>query len=296
MEARKIQMTGGSTYTVSLPKNWVKEKAKPGDNVYLQQNGENINISFSDESGKVETAMVKAGESNEISKRRIAGVYLNGVDKIIITNIESGRTQLEDFIRNNLVGMEITKIEERKIETRNLFESSRLSAKNGLRRMDSTITTMMNDLVDSPEKVSEMDDILDKYYLLLLRQLVISSKDSEMRKKMGLDQDLKAMDFRLVAKSLERIGDHIVSLSNEEENKRKEIEESKQIYEELSQALFKSDLGKAEEAIKKLEERGKEKDYHLERIKRLLLDIANTVINFSIRESDEVTLKRSEAL
>ncbi len=27
-ETRKLQFTGGSTYTISLPKKWIKEKSK----------------------------------------------------------------------------------------------------------------------------------------------------------------------------------------------------------------------------------------------------------------------------
>ena len=36
LQLRKVQLTGGSTYAVSLPKNWAKAAGiKPGDHVQL---------------------------------------------------------------------------------------------------------------------------------------------------------------------------------------------------------------------------------------------------------------------
>src|SRR2546421_6137349 len=41
MEGRKLQLTGGSTYVVSLPKRWVLDAGlKAGDTVFLETEGD----------------------------------------------------------------------------------------------------------------------------------------------------------------------------------------------------------------------------------------------------------------
>lgn len=284
VKARKVQRTGGSTFTVSLPKKWVEDKIDEGDTVLLEKAGSKIQILFDKGENSGKKVSLDASTENAVTKRRLVAAYLNGYDEIKISD-PGDDEKLTEFIRNNLTGMEITKIEENSVTVRNIFKSDGFPLKNGLRRMTSTILTMMEDLIDDPRKVEEMDDILDRYYLLLLRQLVLVMKNPELKEDMGLESDLQIMDFRLVAKSLERIGDHLVKMGESGEIEEEIISQFIPIFEDISKALFSSDLSKIEAQIKDLEEIGELESSRNERIRRLMLDICETTVNFSIVES-----------
>lgn len=284
VKTRKVQKTGGSTLTVSLPKEWVEDRIEEGDSLFLEKAGNQIKLSLNESEQGNQKVMVKASNDLRVNERRMVAAYLNGYDEIKITNLEEKQKFLH-FIRNNLTGMEITKIEEDSITVKNLFKSDEFPLKNGLRRMNSTILTMMEDLLEDPEKLKEMDDILDRYYLLLLRQLVLVTKNPELKKEMSLDSTLQTMDYRLIAKYLERIGDHLVNLAEMEEVNEELITDFISIYENISKAVFSSNLSVVEREIKRLESIGRLEETDPERIRRLMLDICETTVNFSLSNS-----------
>ena len=289
MQTRKIQRTGGSTYTISLPKEWVGEQVEPGQSVQLEKINGKINIDLSDKEEKPRQKVVlDAPDELEILKRDIVGLYLNGVESIKIKYIKDVE-KIKRFITEVLIGVEITRVENDSLEIRNFFRSEDLSGRNGLRRMDSTVKSMMDDVDSNPERVREMEDVLDKYYIMLLRQLVLSQRNVNVGKKLEVEENLKAMDYRLIAKSIERIGDHLVEISKNEKDYDKHLDKLRPVYNELSAAIFNSDLYTAEETVRKLQKIETE-DRNTERIRRLMLDISNTVINFSIMDSGRTNI------
>ncbi|AOV95457.1 hypothetical protein AQV86_06115 [Nanohaloarchaea archaeon SG9] len=289
METRKIQKTGGSTYTVSLPKEWVEGEIQAGESIQMEKVNGKISLDLFGEKEKSQASVVlNAPDGIEILKRDIVGLYLNGTQTIRIKDIENIE-EIKKFVREVLIGVEITRVENDSLEIKNLFRSEDLSSRNGLRRMDSTVKSMMDDIESNPERVREMEDVLDKYYILLLRQLVLSQRNLNVGKKLEVEENLKAMDYRLIAKSIERIGDHLVEISKHEKDYDQGLDKLKPIYGDLSTAIFDSEQKKAENIVKVLREVNTE-DRNIERIRRLMLDISNTVINFSIMDSDRVKI------
>ncbi|MFB6209860.1 MAG: AbrB/MazE/SpoVT family DNA-binding domain-containing protein [Candidatus Nanohaloarchaea archaeon] len=288
MESRKIQRTGGSTYTVSLPKNWIEGRIEEGEEVFLFQKGDDIQISFQETRKEEKTATLETSSDFEVTKRRLVALYLNGVDRIIVRNNQG--TELQEYIRNNLIGMEIVKVDADKMELRNLFRHSEIPAENGLRRMTSIIRSMMRDLAENQDTgdIAEREELLDRYYLLELRQLQMSLSDPEFRDEIGLESAIQAMEYRVIAKSMERIGDHLVTISRCKDKTLKEVSEMKQIFDKLSRAIFEADSDKIEECISSVDQveireaRSEELRRSLRRIKRLILDISEASINYSI--------------
>lgn len=289
METRKIQKTGGSTYTVSLPKEWVEEEIQAGESIQMEKVNGKISLDlFGEKEGSQASVILDAPDGIEILKRDIVGLYLNGTQTIRIKDIENIE-EIKKFVREVLIGVEITRVENNSLEIKNLFRSEDLSSRNGLRRMDSTVKSMMDDIESNPERVREMEDVLDKYYILLLRQLVLSQRNLNIGRKLEVEENLKAMDYRLIAKSIERIGDHLVEISKHEKGYVEDLDKLKPIYEDLSTAIFDSEQKKTENIVKVLRDVDTE-DRNIERIRRLMLDISNTVINFSIMDSDRVKI------
>src|SRR6266568_3950122 len=126
VELRKLQMTGGASYTVSLPKNWVKEQGlKVGDVVAVMPRSDSSLTLIPHEkipAGKNRGAEVTVSPPKEQDReqilRTILAQYLAGYDIIRVrfpaTARPDLRTYLREAARKMFVGSEI--IEESKDE------------------------------------------------------------------------------------------------------------------------------------------------------------------------------------
>ncbi len=167
------------------------------------------------------------------------------------------------------------------------------------------------------EDVIERDNEIDRFYLLIVRQLKAAMSDPELAKKIGVSRQRDSLGYRIIVKSMERIGDHIeniaknsVMMGPQEGIKSldsiKEIGIStKDLFNKTLASLSDMDIGKANEAIEDskslagaveqanerilAEEQGITDKIHtlsilesLERIAKYCEDIAEVTINMGI--------------
>src|SRR5439155_14077380 len=89
MEGRKLQLTGGSTYVVSLPKRWVLDAGlKAGDTVFLETEGDGGVSVRPRPAEKVPLRRrlfeVKGDERRGHLLRQLIGAYVGGFSFIVI--------------------------------------------------------------------------------------------------------------------------------------------------------------------------------------------------------------------
>ncbi|MEM4589133.1 MAG: AbrB/MazE/SpoVT family DNA-binding domain-containing protein, partial [Thermoplasmata archaeon] len=89
MEYRKLQKIGGSSYSITLPKEWVELKGLKEGSTILIKFTENKDLIISTEEKEkriVKSYIIKIEESmdSELLLSKIISVYLAGVEKIII--------------------------------------------------------------------------------------------------------------------------------------------------------------------------------------------------------------------
>ncbi len=63
------------------------------------------------------------------------------------------------------------------------------------------------------EDVIERDNEIDRFYLLIVRQLKAAMSDPELAKKIGVSRQRDSLGYRIIVKSMERIGDHIENIA-----------------------------------------------------------------------------------
>ena len=87
-ETRKIQFTGGSTYIISLPKNWIEQnQIKKGSFIRLHEE-EGGSLTIVPPSTKLKkkldeaTIMVRPDDDTEMINRKIVSAYLSGYNSI----------------------------------------------------------------------------------------------------------------------------------------------------------------------------------------------------------------------
>ncbi|HIH88065.1 TPA: phosphate uptake regulator PhoU, partial [Candidatus Bathyarchaeota archaeon] len=159
-ELRKIQVTGGSTYIISLPKDWVDQMGlKRGSVVSMyQRDDRSLTVQpkglVSPERVKKVIITIKQGEKPESVVRRLVSSYINGYNIMQVRSTEKRidletRFAIKDFVRKKLVGTEILSDLPNELTLQILLSYSELSVKDALRRMSVIAASMHRDAVQT---------------------------------------------------------------------------------------------------------------------------------------------------
>ena len=276
-EFRKVQVTGGNSFVVSLPKTWVNDvglRPKDAVAVMAQPDSSLLIVPRRDirTASKSEAVIdVTQGLDKDVLLRHFISYYLAGYDTIRI-NLGRSDVSLRSFIREGirrkLVGVEIIEEASSGILTQCLSGYVDLPLKKALERMSIIAAGMLSDAVTVlqtggkglGEEVIQRDDEVDRFYHFLLRQLNIAVRDRSVIQEIGLGSARDCLGYRLVAKSTERVADHAASIASQaeglsllSESSIKKIQDvtniSRKIFESSITALLRLDGKVAEEAI-----------------------------------------------
>jgi phosphate uptake regulator len=223
VETRKLQKTGGSTYIVSLPKQWVVSSSlKEGDpvSITVDDNGLLIldpSLGARRQAQKAEV-VVEEDENDVHLMRRLIGLYISGHDEIIVMGKgripPETRKTVRDFSRK-VIGSEIVEESGNVISIQDVADHSNLDMRKILRRMHLMSRSMHTDALDALLKgdtelagdVVARDDEVDRLYWFMAKQRSMILRDPTVARKMGVG--VQDSSFYLAAsKALERIADH----------------------------------------------------------------------------------------
>ncbi len=222
-EARKVQMTGGSTYLVTLPKRWVKDSnIKAGDVVFFTKTtdgGLYLRAGRAADRGARKAILkVSKSEKREHLLRRLIGAYIAGSD---VLEVDFGshhdpetRRVVREFTRM-AIGPEILEETKNTIVIQDLSDTAQFSQEKCLRRMYLTIKSMHEEAMTALRTMNEVlakdviarDDDIDRFYWMVAKQFNLMLIDAGLAAKQGIDMATSS-SYRQAAKILERIGDH----------------------------------------------------------------------------------------
>jgi phosphate uptake regulator len=282
VEFRKVQVTGGNSFVVSLPKAWVNDvglRPKDAVAVAVQPDASLLIIPRRDirDSVKSEAVLeVSQGLDKDTLLRHFISYYLAGYDTIRITLGKADpalRGFIREGIRRKLVGVEIIEESSASILTQCLSGYVDLPLKKALERMSIITAGMLSDSAASigqstgglAQEVIDRDDEVDRFYHFLLRQLNIAVRDRSVIQEIGLASARDCLGYRLVAKSTERVADHAVTVAAESANLQSlpesvitKVQEmtavSRKVFENSIVALLRLDAKLADQAISKTKE------------------------------------------
>lgn len=250
---RKVQLTGGATLIVSLPKEWVKNvKLKPGDYVVIIPQPDNsLKITLAKEDRKTLEATIRISEnmSPSAAVREFVARYLLGYNVIKVVFSEGTRYQrdaIRDYMSRSMIGVEIVEESQNSMVVQCLAGFSELPLKTALRRMSNTTYYMVVDVVDSLKEsnmenlqdIIKRDDDVDKFYLYIVRQMNLVASGIILPQHVGLKNVRESIGYVMVAKAIERIADHATQIA---QTQIKLLNEGVRIDEEIRKAVY--DLG-----------------------------------------------------
>ncbi|MES3162251.1 MAG: PhoU domain-containing protein [Halorubrum sp.] len=217
---RKVQLTGGTTYTVSLPKSWARTHGLAvGDHVHLHPRGDRLLVTKAAAREGDRTVAVPAGRYDPPRLARIVtAAYVAGVTAIRITERpdSSDRAAVRDAVAG-LVGVEIAEETDTAVVVRTMLDVEDLSPIQTLAQLESVTLAAHGAAVkavltadgEAGRRVAADDDAIDRLFGLVAREFHRSLVDVTGD---AVGDGLTTFDAYTVARQLERVGDHAAKI------------------------------------------------------------------------------------
>ena len=231
IENRKIQKTGGSSYIVSLPIDWIKshkiDKNYKGYSlgIITQPDG---NLLITPNPNKEEIQRVKEFDLDDINDynflfRILIGAYIMGYSMISLKSSKKFDPFVRDCVANFTqiaIGPEIIEESNQYILIKDLLNPKEMPFEKTIRRMYILAESMHEDAITAlktrdkelAEEVIKRDNDIDRLHWLIGRQSNMVLKDIILCQKMGVSLE-EANQFQSFSRFLERIGDHAVKIA-----------------------------------------------------------------------------------
>ncbi|MFP4545320.1 MAG: PhoU domain-containing protein, partial [Methanomassiliicoccales archaeon] len=229
METRKIQVTGKSTFIVSLPKKWAKKvNLGSGDSVMMVPLPDGtllIDPRVSMREKQTSRKMISVdGKENENLFRTFIGAYLAGFNVIEFRSSREIPKETRQLIREltgRVIGPEVVDEAAQSITLADLLNASDFSLGKGLRRMhiiarsmhQTAISVLKSHDEETVKEVKDRDDEVDRLYWLVAKQHNCVLKDASFADSIGATPQ-EATGHLLIARSLERIADHATRIAH----------------------------------------------------------------------------------
>ncbi|PCN50832.1 hypothetical protein B6U99_02425 [Candidatus Geothermarchaeota archaeon ex4572_27] len=226
-EVRRLQVTGGSTYIISLPKEWVlRHGLKKGDHVVLLSCGDKLVIAPRDVEAErsVDYRVSRKRDDAEEVVRQVISYYLAGYDAIRVIFDEPWedlRVRIKKVIRKKMLGFEVSSEDQGHVEIRSLMRHGEFPLTSTVRRLFELVGLILNDIMAALEgldrKVADdiiaQDDDVDRLYLYMMRTIRYRISQAPL----GSEEVIEPYEYviyTMVVKALERIADHVVRIAH----------------------------------------------------------------------------------
>jgi len=222
METRKVQLSGGTTYTVSLPKPWAQEHGIDADSLLvLHPNSDgSLLVEVAGESDHRERQItVSVGTTDaDALEQTITALYTVGFERITLRD----RTGLDDDLRrtveetiSRLSGFELLEATETKLRLTSLIDAENVDIRKSALRLRLIALSMHADAI---EAVSEADPDLardtirrdseaDKLFAMVTRHFRRSLSSLHEVEKLDHSRD-ELFEYYHVCRQFERVADH----------------------------------------------------------------------------------------
>jgi phosphate uptake regulator len=225
MEIRKLQLTGKSSYTVSLPKAWathlgLREKSQVG--ISTLPDG-SLRVTPNENVKPAERGIFSIdGLFEDALARQMIAVYIAGYEtfELRAQKIRSDQRKTIRDMSYRLIGMEVVEETAKSVVIQDFLSPNELQVKKSIRRMHLIIESMhadatkslLNHDIDLANDVILRDRDVDRHYLLVLKRL-----QAMVRTPFAEASDISAnesLEYYLTAVSLERIADHATKIAH----------------------------------------------------------------------------------
>jgi phosphate transport system protein len=223
METRKIQSIGGSSCTVTLPREWTEEHDIDGGSVVrLHTLGGSVAITPERDDEPATERVPIAGLGEDHVSRAIVTLYVCGYDEVVLEGeeVDAERRAAVQEVTNRLTGLQVVDETPDAIRLRSLLDHGEMSTPDVVDRMHTVAGLMLSDAVaavldgDEPaaQDVLEREEDINRMYAMVLRWFRRCLRDPAANERSTLALETH-FDFHACAKQLERIADHAATIA-----------------------------------------------------------------------------------
>jgi phosphate uptake regulator len=224
VETRKVQVTGGSTYTVSIPKEWATENdVSAGSEVEFYPDGDALFLTPKTGDEHTEGALDVVDLEGDELTRAVMTMYVSGFDVISLeaNPITTAQRRSIREATQGLVGLEVLEETRDRIVIRDLLDSSELSIHDAVTRMRLIALSMLEDAVaaladrddEMARDVIQRDDDVDRLWLVVSRIFRTTLRTPKAAEELGAPREI-CFDYQSSARQLERIADHATKIAH----------------------------------------------------------------------------------
>ncbi|MDF1532827.1 MAG: phosphate uptake regulator PhoU [ANME-2 cluster archaeon] len=230
IEKRKVQLTGGSTYIVSLPVNWIRDLGiQQGDELFIsrQQDRSLIIAPKIKLKDKVYSTTIKIGDKDKSADifRLMVSYYLAGYDILILAFTKEyaaeDRKCIKESVRERLIALEVVEESSERVMFQSLLNYKQFPMDRAMSNILRIVQSMQKDSNrallkldrNTANEVIQRDTEVDRFYLLIVRQLKSALRNPEIIRELGLSNAAECLGYRIVVKNIERIADHLEKIA-----------------------------------------------------------------------------------
>jgi phosphate uptake regulator len=228
MEVRRVQKTGGSSYILTLPKEWINSlqiKKNTPLGIHMQSDG---TLLITPKMMEEQLQRVKEFDTTQTPMpmfllRQLIGAYIAGYTIIKITSNKRISESVQNVVRiftQTAIGQEVIEETNNSIILKDLLNPFEMPFDRTIKRMHIIARGMYEDTISAIQKKDEklIEDIIkrdtdiDRLHWLIARQYNIILRHVSVAEKMNINNETASTCFR-ISKIIERICDHIVGIA-----------------------------------------------------------------------------------
>lgn len=220
MERRKIQLIAGSTYSISLPKEWIKKRGlrERGELVINEMGDGSLCISTRDSPKELSEISINVDEYQTNIDHVIFSLYYLGIEKIMLFSKSAFSKETKAKIRktiNYMSGTEITHEDEKNITISVLLDTKKLNLLQLIYRISLIMDSSLSNLVEGPNmnEITINENEIDRLYHLIVKISSLSLKDTNLLESSNIKNISLIPAYFLISKKLENMADRINHLS-----------------------------------------------------------------------------------
>jgi phosphate uptake regulator len=223
MELRKVQFTGGSSYVLTLPKEWIDaQKIKKNDSlgVEVQSDGTLLITRSTDQEPAQKTKEFDLAGITEPAYlfRLLIGAYISGYTLIVIHSEQRLPPFVREVVRDftqMTIGQEVIEETDTEILLKDLLNPAEMPFENTIKRMFTIVKAMHEDAITAlrsqnqtlANDVTARDNDVDRLHWLIARQTNMILSNVALSRRMNV-APVMALHYFTISRIIERIGDH----------------------------------------------------------------------------------------
>lgn len=220
---RKIQLVGGVTYSVSLPKKWaLRNNLKDKNEVILTEKSDgSLLVSkegiSSEKDKRLESFHVDIDHYKEDISQILFSLYYLGTERMTIFSKKpldaETKAKIKSIVRY-MIGTEVVEENDRRISIAVLLDKNRVDTIQLFYRISLLINTMIDSILTGPDpgELHHNEEEIDRLYHLLAKIIFLAHSDTGILRSSGIGNSRYLTPYLLISKKLENIGDSIYRL------------------------------------------------------------------------------------